>query len=79
MGTLIADIATFITPVVVTVYSLYNFELAWGFPWRPRRFGLPESPRQRRQRWMALTVAILTSVLAFLLVITVKLAADRFP
>jgi len=75
MSALIVDIAVFITPVAVTVYSLYNYHLAFGFPWRPRRFGSePETARQRHQRWMMLVLAVLTIIMAYLMVIAARLA-----
>jgi len=75
MGALIVDIGVFITPVAVTVYSLYSYHLAFGFPWRPRRFGNePETARQRHQRWKMLVINVLTIVMAYLMVIAARLA-----
>ena len=75
MGALIVDIGVFITPVAVTVSSLYSYHLAFGLPWRPGRFGNePETARQKHQRWKTMGINVLTIVMAYLMVIVARLA-----
>jgi hypothetical protein len=75
MSALIVDVSVFITPVAVTVYSLYNYHLVFGLPWRPRLVGNePETSGQRHWRWKMLVLNLLTIVMAYLMVIAAKLA-----
>ncbi len=67
--------ATFVILFAVAGFSLLNYELAYGWPWRPRRFYLkPETPRDRLERWMALAVTTLLIVATALVLLAVKVA-----
>ena len=66
---------TFVILFAVAGFALFNYELAYGWPWRPRRFYLqPETPRDRLEQWMALALTTLLIVAACLVLLAVKMA-----
>ena len=67
--------ATLVILFAVAGFSLFNYELAYGMPWRPRRFHVePETPRDQLERWMALALTALTIVASSLILLAVEAA-----
>jgi len=65
----------FIVLVAVAAFALFNHQLAYGMPWRPRRFHVePETPRDQLERWMALALTALTIVASSLILLAVEAA-----